>query len=93
MDNNQAWKAFFQQWPAGIPQRGVLVTCFGEQIAFVGFLTSNDMLVIERQAPDTVGARKVVLPFAKIDAVKVVDPVKIQVFTAAGFQQTPAKPA
>jgi hypothetical protein len=82
---SQFWRKFFQNWPKGLPQRGVLVTSFGEQIVFVSFLVSDEVLLIERQAPDTVGGRKVILPYTKIDALKITDPVKTDVFTSAGF--------
>ncbi len=29
-----AWRQCFQNWPAEVDRRGVLVTSFGEQIAF-----------------------------------------------------------
>lgn len=86
MDSAQAWQAFFAEWPNGVPPRGVLVTSFDEQISFSNFLTTESLLLVERQTPDAMGGRKVIIPYGKIDAVKVVDPVRPQIFIAAGFK-------
>lgn len=91
MDIAQAWREFFAAWPTGLPHRGVLVTAFGEQVVFVDFLTTDSMLLVERQTPDAMGGRKVILPYGKIDAVKVVDTVGLPVFTAAGFKEAGGK--
>lgn len=56
MDPAQAWVDLFARWPASVARKGVLVTNFGEQILFSGFMASPTMLMIERQTPDTVGA-------------------------------------
>ena len=44
------------------------------------------MLLLERRAPDTVGARKVVLPYRDIAALKYIDVIKGKAFEAAGFK-------
>ena len=85
MDDARIWREFFQTWPSQLGQSGVLVTTFDEQIPFGGFLTSDNVLLLERRAPDAVGARKVILTYGSIASVKIVDPVKSKVFTAAGF--------
>ena len=54
-DVAQSWRNCFRQWPSDLDRRGVLVTSFGEQIVFDAFATSDDMLLLERKAPDTVG--------------------------------------
>jgi hypothetical protein len=68
-----------------VPQRGVLVTSFGEQIAFEAFMASDAMLIVERKAPDTVGARKVLLSYDHVLAVKFVDVVRGKSFEELGF--------
>lgn len=79
------WKNFFATWPSDLPQRGVVVAAFDEQIVFVSFLISDHVVMLERQAPDSVGGRKVLMPFQNIQAVKITDPVGNDVFTQAGF--------
>jgi hypothetical protein len=86
MDATTVWKDFFRNWPADVDRRGILVTNYDEQIPFDGFLTSETMVLVERRAPDTVGARKVLLPFQNIMAIKITDVVKAKSFQAAGFE-------
>jgi len=86
MDASAKWKSFFLHWPPDLPRRGVVVTSYNEQVPFESFLTSESMLLVERRAPDAVGARKVVLLYESVQAVKVVDPVDAAVFNVAGFR-------
>ena len=86
MNDSAIWAQFFQKWPADLPQRGVLVTVSGEQIPFSGFLRTNDTVLLERQTPDAVGARKVLMPYSQIASVKITDPVSGDVFSSAGFR-------
>jgi hypothetical protein len=85
MASDSPWKRWFENWPKDIPPRGVLVVKFGEQIPFDGFLVSEDMVLVERRAPDTIGARKVLAPFEEISAVKFTDVVRGKLFETAGF--------
>jgi hypothetical protein len=85
MDVAETWRNCFRQWPSDLERRGVLVTSFGEQIVFDGFATSEDMLLLERKAPDTVGARTVILPYPNIQALKIVDVTKAKTFQSMGF--------
>ena len=85
MDIATVWHDYFVNWPKELPRQGVLVTNLDEQIGFAGFMTSATMLLIDRRAPDTVGARKVILPYANIAAVKLVDVVKAKSLQSAGF--------
>ena len=57
---------FFHKWPKDLPHRGVLVTNFNEQIPFDGFMTTETMLLVERRTPDTIGARKLILPYGNM---------------------------
>jgi len=84
MDTAAVWKRLFTEWPEGLARRGVLVTA-QEQIVFRGFLISEELLLVERNAPDTMGARMVLVPLGLIVAVKITDVVKGKVFTDAGF--------
>jgi hypothetical protein len=85
MDPAGVWRDYFLKWPKDMPRRGVLVTNYDEQIPFDGFLTTETLLLVERRTPDTIGARKVILPYANIVAIKLTDVMKAKIFTAAGF--------
>ena len=85
MDAHTVWREFFQNWPKGLPRTGVLVTNYDEQVPFAGFMTSDTMLLIERRAPDTIGARKVLVPYGNVLAIKLVEVARAKVFQASGF--------
>jgi hypothetical protein len=88
MDAAQAWAELFARWPANVARKGVLITNFGEQILFSGFMASPAMLLVERQTPDTVGARKVIVPYSNVAGIKIVEVVKPAAFHELGFQGT-----
>jgi hypothetical protein len=88
MDAHRHWAEFFAHWPAGMARKGVLVTDFGEQVLFNGFLAGPDMLVVERQTPDTLGARKMIVRYASVSAVKIVEVIKPTIFQELGFRGT-----
>ena len=50
-DAAEIWRRCFQEWPAELERRGVLITSFGDQIPFEQFATSSEMILIERHAP------------------------------------------
>lgn len=79
------WRDYFRSWPKDVPPRGILVTNSGEQVPFDGFLWSDSMLLLERKTPDSLGARKVLLAFQDVQAVKFTDLVRGRAFEAAGF--------
>ena len=58
------WRDFFTQWPTDMNRRGIIVTSFGEQIPFSGFWTNSNHLLLERQTPDSLGARTIILEYA-----------------------------
>lgn len=80
------WGDFFSRWPSGVPKRGILVTAFGEQIPFSGFLFRDDILFIERTTPDQLGGRALLLPLDQIAAVKFLDVVKPKSLELCGFR-------
>jgi len=86
MDLQQTWKTCFEKWPEDLPRQGVLVTTFGEQVPFAGFSVGESMVLLARKAPDTVGARTLIIPYQHVAAVKLVDVVKSKVFTKLGFE-------
>ena len=79
------WSGVFHRWATQTPRRGVLVVGFGEQIPFSGFSISEGFLLVERQSPDSMGTRTVMLPYDQIRALKIVDVVKGSVFQSFGF--------
>lgn len=80
------WRGLFQHWPASVPKQGTLVTNFGEQIPFVNFLVSGTAVLVERDKPDTLGARKLVIDYGAISALKLTDPSDIARYQILGFQ-------
>lgn len=87
----ESWRLCFTQWPPEVERRGVLVTSFQEQIPFESFAASDQMLLIERRAPDTLGARMVMISYHNIEALKIVDIVKMKVFHSLGFVIPPPR--
>jgi hypothetical protein len=87
MDAAAVWKDYFARWPAEVSRSGVIVTNFDEQIPFDGFATSEHMLLVDRRNPDTMGARKILLTYDAIAAVKIIDVVKMKAFASFGFQE------
>jgi len=83
------WQELFLAWPKEMPRRGVLVTTFGEQIPFSGFLVSKGFLFVERTTPDSIGGRAAVLPYQSIAGLKFTDPVKPRAVEAFGFESSP----
>jgi hypothetical protein len=84
--NFKCWNDFFTRWPTDVPRRGILVTTFNEQITFVSFLTTENFLLLERQTPDSQGARLVILSFDQILAMKIFDVLKPKQIKALGFE-------
>jgi hypothetical protein len=85
MSGGTSWQRFFQNWPKDVPPRGILVTSFDEQVPFDGFLSTDSMVLLERKTPDNAGARKVLLAYENIVAVKFVDVLRSKAFESAGF--------
>ena len=91
MEVAQIWRSFFHEWPSGMKHTGVVLTSFGETVPFLDYVASDTLVVLERRTPDTVGGRRVVLPYERIDAIKIVDPITTDVLTASGFRKPSAK--
>ena len=87
MERATVWKNLFKNWPKSLPRKGVLVTEGGEQTPFQQFMTSDDVVLVQRRAPDTVGAREVIVPFSEIMLVKMTEVVKPAAYREAGFHQ------
>ena len=82
----EAWRALFENWTEAIPRKGVIVTIFNETIPFVSYLISGGILLLERDKPDTIGARKVMLSYESISAIKITDVIEMARFQVMGFQ-------
>jgi hypothetical protein len=76
----------FAEWPVSIPKAGLVVTSFGESIPFCSYMISGDLILLERKTPDAQGARRVLMSFDAISAVKILDAIEMARFTAMGFQ-------
>lgn len=85
MTTNSVWKSFFNDWPASIQRRGILVTTINEAIPFRGFMIKEDVVLLDRSNPDSMGARFILIDFASINSVRLTDPLKESVFAGAGF--------
>ncbi len=86
MATNQIWQDVFQAWPEGIHRRGVVVNTLNEAIPFKGFMVKGDTLLLERTNPDPLGTRFIVLAFHAVVMLKLIDPIKAEVFTKAGYE-------
>jgi len=86
MHSAEAWRTLFENWPEAIPRQGILVTSFNESIPFRDFLISGSIVLVERETPDAVGARKVMVAYDAIAAVKITNPMDLARFQVMGFQ-------
>jgi hypothetical protein len=85
MDEALVWRKFLVEWPKDVARVGVVVTAI-EQIPFVDFMLSESIGLFERRAPDTVGGRRVLVPYTKIAAIKIVEPTTNEMYLAWGFR-------
>lgn len=86
MHSAEAWRSLFENWPDAIPRQGLLVTSFNETIQFRDFLISGSLLLVDREIPDSFGARKVMMAYDAIVAVKITSPMDLARFQVMGFQ-------
>jgi hypothetical protein len=86
MHSAEAWRSLFENWPESIPRTGLLVTSYGETVGFKDFLISGSILLVERETPDSLGARKVMVTYEGIAAVKITNPMELTRFQVMGFQ-------
>lgn len=86
MNAAESWRELFSAWPANMPKSGLIVTTFGEIIAFVNFMTSDGILLVERERPDSSDARKVMIAYQAISAVKSTSTMDFDKYKALGFK-------
>lgn len=87
MESAIHWQSFFENWPESMPRRGIIITTYQESIPFVDFLLSRGILLVERDKPDSAGARKVMLVYESIAAVKLTDTLDLDRFLEMGFHR------
>jgi len=86
MQSADDWRTLFESWPESIPRQGLIVTMQGETIPFVDYMISGGILLVERDKPDSQGARKVMLVYEAIASVKITSPMELARFQVMGFQ-------
>lgn len=86
MDAGECWRKLFNDWPQNLPRQGLLITTFNEAIPFVNFLVSEGILLVERDRPDSANARKVMVTFNAISALKSTSPGDLTEFKVLGFE-------
>jgi hypothetical protein len=91
MTHAEDWKSLFTAWPKGVPRRGIVTNTLNEQTPFKGFMIKGEMLLLERTNADAMGGRYILMNFAGIDSIKLIDPLKEADITAAGFAGAFAK--
>jgi len=88
MQSADYWQQLFEGWPPSFPTKGVVVTTYQESIQFVRFMISDGMIVFERDKPDSSDARKVVIPFSSVAALKITETFELERFQELGFRST-----
>ncbi|MCG6154989.1 hypothetical protein [Rubinisphaera margarita] len=86
MDMTEHWRNVFESWPESIPRKGLVVNKLGESMQFSNYLVSGGILLMDRDTPDSHGARKVMIGYDQIAAVKITTPMDLARFQVMGFQ-------
>lgn len=85
MDSAHYWQNVFMNWPQELPKTGILVTSFQETFGFRDFQVLGGLLFLERDRPDSLGARKVLMSFESISALKLSDVRELSAYGDMGF--------
>lgn len=88
MNSVDGWRNLFENWPAAIPRSGLIVTTFGETMPFRDFLISGSLLLIDRDVPDSLGTRKVMIGYEAIVALKLTNTLELARYQVMGFQSS-----
>jgi len=86
MSTSESWRSLFESWPESVPRTGLLVSMWNETIPFKDFLISGQLVLLERDAPDSLGSRKVILGYESIAAVKLTTTMELARLQVLGFQ-------
>jgi hypothetical protein len=85
MDPVEYWRQIFHKWPKEMTRRGIIVTKVNETVPFKGFMTTEDMVVLDRTNPDPLGSRFVMIGYGAIEILKFIDALKEDAFAKLGF--------
>jgi len=88
MQSAEGWRSILENWPEVIPKKGIVVTTYQESIPFQNFLLSSGVVLFERDKPDSLGARKVMISYEAICAIKLTDAMELARYQVMGFQPT-----
>ncbi|RMG34025.1 MAG: hypothetical protein D6725_14955 [Planctomycetota bacterium] len=80
------WQTLFGSWPEQLPRSGWLVTTWGETISFVDFRLGAGVLLVERDRPDALGSRKVLVPYGHIAGLKLASTATLSAFDGWRFR-------
>ncbi len=86
MEKILCWKNLIQRWPDSIPKLGIVEISLNEGITFSNFQVSDSAVLLERDRPDTMGARTAIVPWEEIVTVKLTSPVESALFRDMGFK-------
>lgn len=86
MDPSFSWQQLFENWPNDLPKVGIVTTTFQESVGFTNFLVTEGLLALERDRPDSIGARKIVLSFSAITSLKMTDTNDFMEIAKLGFR-------
>lgn len=80
------WQSLFENWPMSLPKQGIVVTTQPDTIPFVNFMLADGLLLVERDKPDSQGARKVIVSYEAIAGLKITSTAPFEEFTQLGFR-------
>ena len=86
MESAIFWQSLFENWPDGFAKQGIVVTTQPDTIPFVDFMISDGLLLLERDKPDSQGARKVILAYSSVAGLKITSTVPMEEFGTLGFR-------
>lgn len=86
MTGAEVWLKLFENWPEQLPRQAQLVTLNGDTIKFIDFLVGDGFVFIERDRPDPMGARKVLISYDAISQVKLESAVEMEHFKILGLR-------
>ncbi|TWT33582.1 hypothetical protein KOR34_34140 [Posidoniimonas corsicana] len=86
MPTANPYQELFANWPDSLPRRGIVINQLNDTVSFKGFMIKGSLLLLERQTPDAMGGRFVLLEFETIAAMKLTDPLKTENFAPVGFE-------
>ena len=87
MGSGFSWQQLFENWPEDMPRVGIITTTFQESIGFANFLVAEGLLALERDRPDSLGARKTVISISAITSLKMTDTNDFMEIAKLGFRK------